>query len=368
MAFFRSLDVEADHIPANFVWDQPWYSEDNIRCQAWKASRPNETIRRYLERLNPDIVHVNDFPPMTVGITASRMGIPVIWHCRTVLLHTRPLLDPGRHIIDTITHHSDQIIGISEPETLQFNSNKAKTIYNPIEFSHIKPARGTGQALRQSLGIGNDEFVVIAPVPLSTLKGAWDFIEACGVAKKLAPHVRMKYLIVGSVPTPGRRHLLRKLTGWLGPQPYLERAYTLAQSVGIKNELMITGFRKDIYEIMDASDLIAFPSHMRACGRACFEAGALAKPIVVTMPDKNTRVVLDGVTGLIVPEKRPDVLGRTIARLALNPGEGKRMGQAGLDYVLKTFDAPTHAAKVMELYDRVLNQHDGKGSSGSLQR
>ena len=105
---------------------------------------------------------------------------------------------------------------------------------------------------------------------------------------------------------------------------------------------------------MDAADLIVFPSHLRACGRQCFEAGGMAKPIIVTMPDKNTKIILDGKTGLILPEKRPDILGHEIATFAINQKKGKRMGQEGLKYSLKTFSADIHAEKVMKLYDQII--------------
>ena len=134
------------------------------------------------------------------------------------------------------------------------------------------------------------------------------------------------------------------------PEPYLERAWRLARELGIADDLMVTGFRKDIYAIMDASDLIVFPSHLRACGRQRFEAGAMGKPIIVTLPDKNSKEVLDGKTGLILPDKRPDLLGQAIAHLATHPKEGKRMGQAGFEYVPQLFDADEHAAKVMGIY------------------
>jgi glycosyltransferase involved in cell wall biosynthesis len=251
---------------------------------------------------------------------------------------------------------SKRIVCISESEAAQLPSAKVEVIYNPLEFEKMEQARGSGPAARKALGIGEKDYVVTAPIPMAEHKGAWDFIRACGIAARMAPEVPMRFLMVGHLPTAGRRHLLRKWTGFLGPRPGLERARELAHRAGIAGRIDFTGFRKDIYEIMAGSDLIVFPSHLRACGRPCFEAGALNKPILVTMPDKNTRVVLDGETGLILPEKDPLTLGKAIAELARDRARGLRMGERGREHVRNHFGAEEHAGKMMALYDRVVSQ------------
>lgn len=352
--FFESIGVPVDHIPVNLIWDRPWYDYTNISSKAWKAFHPDSKILAYLEKIRPDIVHLNDFLPVTVAITASMMGIPVVWHCRHVILNKRPVLDPGRRIIREMVTRANQIIAISESEAVQFCSKKVVVIYNPLEVEKLVAIQGQGREIRTKLGIGEDEYVVMAPIPLREAKGAWDFVRACGLVKNILPDIQFRFLLVGSTPSPGRRHLLRKWTGWLGPEAEMDKFWRLAKKLRISDNLMVTGFRKDVYAIMDASDLVLFPSHLQACGRQCFEAGAMRKPIIVTLPDENTKVVLDGQTGLIIPDKRPDLLGEAIANLARHPEDGKRMGEAGFEYVSHLFRAEDHAKKIMKVYDEIL--------------
>ena len=351
ISIFQSMQIEADHFLVDLVWDHPWLSLSNLRSRAWKAFRVNKQVRRYLEVLQPDIVNRTDFVLTAVGITASQMGIPVIWHCRHILTHKRPLVDPGRAIIGAMMKYARHIIAISESEAAQFVSDKTMVIYNPLETDRWAKVRGSGPAMRKGLGIGPDEFVVTAPIPLVDDKGAFDFIEACGVAKGLAPNLKMRFIVVGMIPSPMRRHRLRQWTLGLGPESEVDRAHRLSREWDVEDQLILTGFRTDVDTIMDASDLIVFPSHLRACGRACFEAGALGKPILVTLPNKDTRIVLDNETGLILPEKQPHVLGEAIAHLAQNPAEVTRLGQGGFNFVPRTFDARQHAQQVMDLYE-----------------
>jgi L-malate glycosyltransferase len=354
--FFNALNVPVEHIPVNLVWDKPWYHLTNISSQAWKSFCVDKNILKYLLRINPDIVHINDILPVSTGVTASSLGIPVVWHCRTVIRNKRPLLDTGQYIIKTILSNATRIIAISENEAVQFNNEKVKVIYNPVDLDKIATITGQDQATRDELGINDSEFVITAPIPLNTKKGAWDFLDACGLAKRLVRHKQFKFLIVGLIPSKGRRHLLRKWTGFIGPEAGLDKAWRKAKENQISEDLIITGFRKDIYQIIYASDLIVFPSHLRACGRQCFEAGAMGKPIIVTIPDNKTRVVLDGQTGFILPERNPNILGQTIAELAQNPVECKRLGQEGFKHVHNNFGAQKHALEVMALYDEILKQ------------
>jgi glycosyltransferase involved in cell wall biosynthesis len=116
----------------------------------------------------------------------------------------------------------------------------------------------------------------------------------------------------------------------------------------------LSGYRSDVYRMMDAADLIVFPTRMNTCGRIGFEAGAMGKPVIVTMRSPDTRVVLDGKTGRIIPEKDPEALGREIAWHAGHPDESHRMGEAGRAHVLQHFNEGEHVRRVMSLYDEVL--------------
>jgi glycosyltransferase involved in cell wall biosynthesis len=109
-----------------------------------------------------------------------------------------------------------------------------------------------------------------------------------------------------------------------------------------------------MYRLMDAANLIVFPTRMNTCGRVGFEAGTMGKPVIVTMRSRDTRVVLDGKTGRILPEKDPEALGREIAWHAGHPDESRRMGEAGRAHVLQHFNEGEHVQKVMNLYDEVL--------------
>lgn len=360
----HAMGIPVHHLPATLIGDWSWYGLTKLNwpwqklgsfCSSvWGAFRSDPRIAEYLRAERPDIVHINEVIPVSVGVTAHELGIPVVWHCRHVFAHARPIIDPGRRIVRTIAEIAEAVICISESEAVQFS--RKHIVYNPMDFTKTDRARGIGPTARQTLGIHATDFVVTAPIPLAASKGAWDFIRGCGIAAELAPDIPMRFLLVGTLPRFAKRHLLRKWTGFVGPKYDLDRANDLARREGIQDRIWFLGFRNDIYEIMDGSDLIVFPSRLRACGRACFEAGALRKPILVTMPNKNTGIVVDGKTGLILPEGNPKSLGQAIANLARDRAKGIRMGEEGFVYVREHFSPEHHAEKVMAIYDLAMQR------------
>ena len=75
--------------------------------------------------------------------------------------------------------------------------------------------------------------------------------------------------------------------------------------------------------------------------------------MVLTLPTKTANVVVDGKTGMVVPERNPGELARAIVRLGRDPEERFRLGGEGKRLSVR-FDARLHAEKVMEVYGRVL--------------
>jgi glycosyltransferase involved in cell wall biosynthesis len=352
---FAALGVEYHHVPIPLVWNLPWLSGENFRSQAWRAFDADTALAKRLGELAPALVHVNDFPAVAAAYTSSQiLDLPTLCHCRAVLPQPGNPLYPSGKILRLMEQVADRIVAIAEPETRQFARRDVDTVFNPFDFSVVDRTTVAVADIRRELRATKDDFLVIAPVQLTEDKGAWDFLAACAHARRLAPGVNLRFALVGTIPSPGRRQLLRKWTKVLGPRPAAERAARMLRDGHIEDVFTLTGYRDNVHDYFRAADLVVFPSHLRACGRPCFEAGAFGKPILVTMPHKETRVVLEGETGFILPERDPATLGEAIVRLAGDRPLARRLGEAGWQHVRKHFDAGSHAARIMEIYDEML--------------
>lgn len=173
------------------------------------------------------------------------------------------------------------------------------------------PAGGAG--IRERFGIRPDEVLITCVARLVERKGHEDLIRA-GAGFRL--------LFVGSGP--------------------------FAQRLADRGAIL-AGARRDIPEILAASDIIALPSRFgEGCPNAVLEAMAAGKPVVAARSGGTPEVVVDGTTGLLHPPEDIDALRAVIQRLAADPALRRTMGEAGraraeaefgIERLLKAYDA-----------------------------
>jgi glycosyltransferase involved in cell wall biosynthesis len=129
-------------------------------------------------------------------------------------------------------------------------------------------------AKRKELDLPEDSFVVLSVGELNKNKNHETVIKA--LAKLNNPQIH--YVICG-------KGLLKD---------YLE---SLVKELGLKKQVHLLGFRTDIAEICNASDLFAFPSHREGLGMAALEAMACGLPIVTSNVHGIVDYSVDGKTG-----------------------------------------------------------------------
>jgi glycosyltransferase involved in cell wall biosynthesis len=90
---------------------------------------------------------------------------------------------------------------------------------------------------------------------------------------------------------------------------------------------------------------------------ALLEAAATALPIVATNISGNPEVVLDGVSGYLVPPSEPAALTEAMCRLLNIPKEQRLgMGLAGREHVVQNFDLERVVDRWEALYRELLQQ------------
>ena len=87
---------------------------------------------------------------------------------------------------------------------------------------------------------------------------------------------------------------------------------------------------------------------------AVLEAMAAGLPVVATAVGGTPEVVVDGVTGLLVPPRDPHALAEAILRLLRDPDLRKRMGGAGRERVAAHFSVEQMVQRTEKLYEHLL--------------
>jgi len=88
---------------------------------------------------------------------------------------------------------------------------------------------------------------------------------------------------------------------------------------------------------------------------AVLEAMAEGKPVVATAIGGLPEVVVDGVTGRLVPPASPEAMASAIGDLLDRPEERDRMGLAAKERVAKHFSLRAEIEALESLYDELLS-------------
>lgn len=208
-------------------------------------------------------------------------------------------------------HWCDRIVTVSEFHRswalgLRIaNEDKILAIPNGIPEDRVISRRSAAE-VRSSLGIGADELVILTTGRLAPQKGLEYLLRAIPILSSRAERP-FRVLLAGEGPM--------RLS--------LE---SLARELGISDFVAFLGFRDDIGDLLNASDIVVLPSLREGLSIALLEAMAAGKPIVTTTIGTNLEVVQDGVSGLLVPPKQPYALAEAIMHLFESPEFRGRLG------------------------------------------
>jgi len=262
-------------------------------------------------------------------------NIPLIWHVRDFV--ETPWLRwmlraMGRFFPDKIITNSDAVGSV-------FSGNgRTETVYNGIDLPRFGPEIGGGK-IRRELEIGRDTKLIGTIGHFAPLKGFEELIEA--MEKVVEQGFDMKLALVGEAIYAGSAH-------------YKQRLMSLVDSVGLKDRIIFVGFRENIPELLAAFDVFVLPSRCEGFGRVNLEAMAMGKPVISTKVGGIPEVVLDGVTGILVPPGDPRDLARAIMRLLNDTQLGESFGKEGRRRVERHFTLQAHAQRIQEIYGEIL--------------
>ncbi len=171
----------------------------------------------------------------------------------------------------------------------------------------------------------------------------------------------LEYLIRATALLKARRPELRvALVG--GPparQPEMATALREECSIcGAEDAFVFLGPRPsdEVRDLMRRSRVFALPCVVTREGQmdglpvALMEAAACGLPLVSTAVAGIPELVIDGVTGFIVPQRNPEALADAMERLLEDAGMRERMGRAARELVEKEFSREVSGQRMLEAF------------------
>ncbi|MBT05307.1 MAG: hypothetical protein CMM32_00095 [Rhodospirillaceae bacterium] len=291
-----------------------------------------------LARERPNIVHF--FLPeayLLGGVWSFFLGIPFRIMSRRSLNFYQKKHPLGAWIerylhktMDVLVGNSKAIIRDLEKESANSKA-RIQLIYNgidPNEFvEKLKP-----DEVRRELNIPAQALVFITVANFIPYKGHKDLLKALAKVK-------------GKLPDPWRLICVGRNDGILNN---LEQS---ASHLGISQNVIWLSSRRDIYDLMKASDIGISSSHEEGLSNSVLEGMALGIPMIVTDVGGNTELITDQETGLVVPARSPSLLGEACEYLAQNAELRNSMKQAGKRRALSKFSMEVCVSSYFRLYN-----------------
>jgi glycosyltransferase involved in cell wall biosynthesis len=205
-----------------------------------------------------------------------------------------------------------------------------------VVHSGIDPQRfirATGGRLVSEFDIKENQKVVINVAHLAGHKGQHYLVRAIPYVLAKLPDTR--FIIIGQ----------GELMGALKET---------ASELGLKRELILTGFRSDVADFYKIADLFVMSSVQEGLGTAVLDALALAKPVVATNTGGLPEIIHDGKTGRLVAPADPEALADGIVDMLTRVEAAKAMANTGRAMVQKCFSIEAMVDKNIAVYKKVL--------------
>jgi len=220
------------------------------------------------------------------------------------------------------------------------DAKKIEVIYSGTDTTRFRPGVD-GAAVRRQLGFAADDFV-ITQIGVRSWKGNDDVIEAMAAVLAGAPHARL--LIVGA-RNPDSLH-------------------EVARRHRVDGRVRAIGYREDVPEVLAASDCCVDASYAGlGLTGTLREALAVGTPVVATDLEGNPELVTHGVTGLLVPPRRPDALARALLEIVADRPRARAMAMAGHSRVQSMFSTAVKVQRTEALYARLLCETSPHGNA-----
>lgn len=120
------------------------------------------------------------------------------------------------------------------------------------------------------------------------------------------------------------------------------RLAQLASETGVRSRVTFAGSvpHSDLPRYYNSADLFVLPARSRppdleGFGIVFLEAGASGLPVVGSRTGGIPSAVIDGETGILIPEEAPDALAESILRLFDNPGLARTLGERARTRVVR---------------------------------
>lgn len=295
-------------------------------------------LREYIKNNKVDIIHCHGYKSNFYGLLSAK---------------NKPLVSTNHN---WLTHHwrlkiycffdglwmryFDRIVAVSDEikkDMLRYRipEKKIMVIDNGIDVGRFNREIAT-ENIKKEFGLNGNIKVIGTIGSLKVEKGHTYLLK---VAKEVIKSIKdVRFFIVGDGP-------LRK------------RLEDEAKDLGIKGNIIFTGLRNDVPELLSIMDIFVLPSIKEGLPIVLLEAMASKKPVIATKVGAVPKVIEDNKDGILVAPGNINELKEAMIFLLTNKKLSKELSQNAYNKVASEFSSQTMCAKYSEIYKKVLEKY-----------
>jgi sugar transferase (PEP-CTERM/EpsH1 system associated) len=294
-------------------------------------------LYQLLRRERPHILQTHSWGTLCEGLIAARMArVPIIIHLEHGTLQTRKYQlrvqrwawQQADRLLAVCSHLGDRMA-----QTVSVPRRSIRVIRNGVDVTRFEGHRRNEARLR--LGLPAAAVVVGTAGRLANVKDHHALLTAMAL---LSADGQSIHCVIA------------------GDGPLRTTLESQIDAMGLRSRVRLVGHRPDIETVLAALDIFVLSSQSEGLPMAVLEAMASGLPVVSTRVGGVDEVLEDGLTGLLVEPRSPELLARAIERLAGDRERRDQMGAAGRVRARREFSLGTMVGNYERLYWEVAHE------------
>jgi glycosyltransferase involved in cell wall biosynthesis len=295
--------------------------------------RARHFVGRLIDTHGYTLLHAHTGNAHTLAWAAGRGRVPVVvtrrvdFAVKSNPLSRRKYLSPAVHFIAISTGVADVLrAGGVAPERIAI-------VPSGVDAKRWRGATGRAR-VRQEWGVTGTGPVIGMVGSYVDHKDPLNLVEAAALLLRESDMGEARVVLVGEGEL--RRDLERAIAGH-----------------GLGGRVLLTGWREDVGDCLAGFDLFVMPSKLEGLCTSLLDALAVGLPCVGTRTGGIPDVLVDGVTGVLVPPQDPEALAGALGRVWRDGELRGRLAAAGPGWVEERFSVEAMVEGTLGVYRRV---------------
>jgi len=294
-------------------------------------------LLRLLRKERPQVVHgILPLTNLFAAVAGRFAAVPMVITSRRAL-NTHQDRVPGWRYADMLSTRLSHLVIANaravKDDTLKREGGdpqKILIIHNGIDFSRLQVPPHTREQVRKELHVPKNSRVLIIVANLISYKGHLDLLRTLSRLYPEFPDLRL--LVVGED---------RGIGGYLKSE---------AERLGVGKLVHWLGLRRDVPQLLAASDIYVSASHEEGFSNSLLEALAAGKAVVATRVGGNPEMLEEGRIGLLVEPSDAAALAHAIKQLLEDADLRAALGSRAAARVAEVYSPDRMVERYLEVY------------------